>query len=236
MRVSIHELRVRGTPDIYLAAVELCKSGEPLKRARGIQILAQFGCMMKNPDGTHFDERLAIALELLSDETEFVINAAAWALAHMRGEKAVKGLLTVRHSASADIRHAVAVGLLGETSPEAVEALLVLMQDVDDDVRDWATFSLASEPISGPPVDSPQIRKALLDRLVDTCEDARLEAIWGLSIRKDPVGLRMLLERLEIGDRRSGDGDVAHYLFDLPYDASVSEICAGLRGLLADPK
>jgi HEAT repeat protein len=231
-------LRHHGTPEtfeeVFQKAVEFSKSEEPLKRARGINILAQVGCTMENHTGIHLDERLAIALQHLSDESGMVVEAAAWALANMRGDKAISALLTVRHSANEDVRHAVATGLLGETSPEAVEALIGLMQDVDDDVRDYATWSLASEPFSGPPVDSPKIREALRGRLNDSCEAARQEAIWGLAIRKDPGGLRMLLERLEADQWVSGDEGAAEYLLSLPHDTPISELRDGLRRILAD--
>lgn len=235
---AVRALRHDGTPEIFEVvfqkAVEFTKSGEPLKRARGLNILAQVGCTMDNHTGPHLEERLTIALDHLSDKSEIVIEAAAWALANMRGEKAVRALLTMRHSTNADVRHAIATGLLGETSPEAVAVLIELMQDVDDDVRDYATWSLGCEPISGSPVDSPEIRQAFRGRLNDTCEDVRQQAIWGLAIRKDLEALMILLERLEADKWVSGDESAAEFLLDLPYDTHVGELRDGLRRLITE--
>ncbi|TVQ84163.1 MAG: hypothetical protein EA357_03635 [Micavibrio sp.] len=236
---AISTLRHRGTPEFFeeafQMAMEFCRSDDPLKRARAINVLGQLGCTAENSEGIHPEERLAIALKHLSDEADIVVEAAAWALAHMRGEEAVKALLSVRQSSNEDVRHAVALGLLGETSPEAVEALIELMQDVDDDVRDYATWSLGCEPVTGdPPVDSPQIREAFRGRLTDSFEDVRNEALWGLAIRKDPEGLRMLSERLEADEWKAGDEGAAEYLLGLPYDTDISELRDGLRRLLAE--
>jgi HEAT repeat protein len=214
------------TPEVFETAVEFCNSVEPLKRARGLNILAHFGCYtsMKGQSDPHIDERIAIALDHLSDESEMVVESAAWALSHMRGKRAVNGLLTLRHNANANVRHAVAAGLVGEVTPEAVDALIELMQDSDDDVRDWATFSLGQDGIDGQILDLPKIREALRSRLADTHEDTRKEAIWGLAKRKDPEGLRILLEHLDADQWLSGDEDVAKYLLNISSDTSLTNL------------
>lgn len=223
-----------GTPEVFEAAVEFCNSKEPLKRARGLNILTHFGCFMKDHTVPYHDERIAIALKHLSDDSEMVIESAAWALSHMKGERAKNGLLTVRHNANADVRHAVAAGLGGEGSSEAVDALIELMQDSVDYVRDWATFSLGNELSKDLFVDSPKIREALRGRLSDTNEDIRSEAIWGLAIRKDKVGLQMLLQRLEADKWVSGDENTAIYLLGITGDAPISDLRDGLRRLIAE--
>jgi HEAT repeat protein len=230
---AVSVLRLMGTPEVFQMAVEFCKSDNPLKRARAIDVLGQLGRSGKG-EGLYFDERVEIVLSHLSDKAERVVESAAWSLSHMRGEKAVNGLLSVRQSTNAHVRHAVAAGLLGETSPEAVEALIALMRDVDDDVRDYATWSLGSEPINGTPVDSPAIRQAFRERLTDTFEDARLEAIWGLAIRKDPDGLKILLERVEADEWASGDQEAAAYLLGLPYDTPIEDLRDGVRKVLSE--
>jgi len=193
---AVESLRAKGTPEVFQKALDFCKSDNSLKRARGISVLGQLGVTMNDHTGPYLEERLALALELLSDDTEKVVVSAAWALSHMHDNRAKTGLLSVRRNANADVRKAVAVGLAGETSPEAVEALIELMQDHVCYVREWATFSLGRELSKGVFLDSGKIREALHARLSDPNEGARGEAIWGLALRKDPVGLRMLLERL----------------------------------------
>lgn len=236
---AISFLRHSGTIEtfekVFQRALEFINSDEPLKRARGINVLAQLGCTSENPSGIHPEKRLEIALNHLTDPSEMVVEASAWALANMRGEKAIKALLTMRHSSNADVRHAIALGLLGETSPEAIETLIQLTQDVDDDVRDYATWSLGSEPVSGPLTNSPAIREALRNRLNDTCEAVHQEAIWGLAIRKDLEGMRILLDRFETDKAVMGDQEAAEYLLEKE-NISDLEILEGLRQLLDSQK
>lgn len=230
---AVWTLRLMGTPEVYKACIQFCRSDEPLKRARGIDVLGLFGCKMSSPP--HFEERIDIILEYLSDESERVVESAAWSLSHMKGKKAVEGLLTLKHNPNKNIRQAVAAGLIGETAHTVIETLIELMQDIDDDVRDWATWSLGSEPVDNtPPLDTPIIREALRGRLTDTSEDVRLEAIWGLAIRKDEEGIQILLDRLEANKWVSGDQSAAEYLLDYPQDTPVARISEGLRRILAE--
>ncbi len=232
---AISFLRHSGTTEtfeeVFQRALEFSNSDDPLRRARGINVLAQLGCTPENSSGIHPVKRLEIALHHLADQSEMVVEASAWALANIRGEKAIKALLTMRHSSNADVRHAIALGLLGETSAEAIETLIELTQDVDDDVRDYATWSLGSVPASGSPSDSVEIREALRNRLNDACEEIHQEAIWGLAIRKDSEGMRILLDRFENDKAVMGDQEAAEYLLGKENIPDL-EILEGLRRLL----
>ncbi len=111
-----------------------------------------------------------------------------------------------------------------------------LMEDETDEVRDWATFGLGQfdrfeEDIPHYP-DSPEIRAAFYKRLGDTYEDARREAIWGLSRRKDPIGLKLLIQLLESEDCWTGDEMAAEETLNAESDTPVEELCRGLRLLL----
>ena len=77
--------------------------------------------------------------------------------------------------------------------PVAVQTLLPLTLDVDDDVRDWATFGIGALG----KLDSPEIRDALVSRLNDSFEDVRQEAMVGLARMKDQRVLSSLLFALE---------------------------------------
>lgn len=81
--------------------------------------------------------------------------------------------------------------------------------------------------------DSPEIRAAFRRRLDDSYEEARREAIWGLALRNDPLGVKLLLEHLESEEWWSGDRDAAEQLLGLQPDTSVEELRDGLRRLLA---
>ena len=95
--------------------------------------------------------------------------------------------------------------------------MIELTEDVDDEVRDWATFALgqfteeATEGVLG----------ALRRRLGDPYEDARLEAIWGLARRKDEEGVQLLKERFASGDWFQGDEDMALEIWGEGWRAEV---------------
>jgi len=111
------------------------------------------------------------------------------------------------------------------------------MEDENEVVRDWATFALGSGDLMEGGVwhlpDSPEIRAALRRRVGDTYEEARREAIWGLAKRKDPFGLKLLLDHLESESWWSGDEDTAEEILSVKTDAPIEELRQGLRRLLA---
>jgi len=63
----------------------------------------------------------------------------------------------------------------------SADALLALMQDVDEEVRHWATFGLG---VLGD-LNSDEIRDALSQRTTDPDSDVREESLVGLAKRKD---------------------------------------------------
>jgi HEAT repeat protein len=77
----------------------------------------------------------------------------------------------------------------------SLEALLRLMEDDDEDVRDWATFGVGVLGDS----DSPQIREAMFHALNDSNEDVREEALVGLAKRHEMRALAFLLQLLDAG-------------------------------------
>lgn len=66
-------------------------------------------------------------------------------------------------------------------TPEAQEALLMLMTDRDPDVRNWAIFGIGQQS----DVDTDQTRAALAVALSDDDEEVRYEGIIGLGRRRD---------------------------------------------------
>ncbi len=115
----------------------------------------------------------------------------------------------------------------GSQRGDAIATLIELMDDAEDNVRDWATFELGTQC----EVDTPAIRDALRKRLTDSYEEARSEAIWGLARRKDEQGLGLLLKRLD-SEHWSGDEMAAEDILGLTSDASVEEMTEGLMKLL----
>jgi HEAT repeat protein len=228
---AVGALRVRGTEEVFQLAVQYCRSVVPLERARGLDVLAQFGARADKPppERPHLEERLAIATEHLRDESANVVSSAAWALSHLSGDAAISALIEMRANSDPDVRLAVATGMQSSRR-EAIATLIELMDDVNDKVRDWATFELGRQC----DVDTSEIREALRKRLSDSFKEARDEAVWGLAQRKDQQGLSMLIGRLSADEWIEGDEMAATEVLNLPYDTSAEELCAGLRRLLPD--
>jgi hypothetical protein len=225
---AVRALRRRGTAEVFQMAVHYCQSQVPRKRARGLNVLAQLGAGKPPPERPHHDESVAIAIRHLGDKDAIVVHAAAWALAHLGGDKAISALISMRDDPDVDVRWAVANGLNGSERPDAIETIIELMDDPDDNVRDWATFALGTQC----DVDSPEIKDALRKRFADRCENARAEAIWGLAQRKDQQGLRMLIGELNDPEHGRGYEMAAADTLDLPHDTPREELRAGLQKLL----
>jgi HEAT repeat protein len=140
-------------------------------------------------------------------------------------------LIEMKCHSDAHIRWAVALGMCGCTEIAAIQTLIELMEDPDDDVRNWATFELGTQCDA----DSSEIREALQKRLEDSFSEARDEAVWGLAKRKDSLDLRLLLERLESEKVSWADEWAAEDVLDLIGSKRGSpreELRLGLRKLL----
>jgi HEAT repeat protein len=178
---------------------------------------------------------LSTILAILSPE---VIHSAAWALSHLGTGPAVAALIGLSGHPDPGIRQAVACCIALRKHPQVTPILTTLMEDENEVVRDWATFSLASSDFEKSGAlhyrDSPEIRAAFYRRLNDTYEDARREALWGLATRKDPVGLKLLLEYLESENWWSGDESAAEETVGAKPGTPVEELCQELRRLLAE--
>jgi hypothetical protein len=224
---AVSELRLRNTAEIFQFASEHCDSANPRERARALDVLAQLGAGKPISERPWFDDSVSIAIRHLQDEDPLVVRSAAWALAHLADDRAVSALIRLQSHADAEVRWAVAFGVARREQPESARTLMTLMQDTDDEVRNWATFGLGTQ-CNG---DSPEIRKALRERLDDPFPDARDEAVWGLARRRDRIGLQLLLERLE-GDHGQGDEMAAAECLELDYDTPARELCRALRQAL----
>lgn len=222
-------LRLRNTEEVFQTAVEYCSSEMPKERARGLDVLSQLGTGKPLSERPWFDDCVSIAIRHLGDEDALVVHSAAWALAHLRGDRAISALLEMSRHADSGVRHAVAFGLAGGGRPDALQTLINLTEDADSEVRDWATFGLGTLCEA----DSPEIREALRKRTEDPYEHARSEAIWGLALRRDPVWLQILLDRLEAESWIQGDEYAATSILQVPSATPIEDLRTGLRELLA---
>jgi HEAT repeat protein len=235
---AVSVLRLRGTPEVFEVARQWCQSENPKARSRGLDVLAQLGAGRPEAERPFIAESVSIAVNHLGDLSSEVVHSAAWALSHLGTEPAVAALVGLGSHPDPDIRQAVACCIALRKHPQVTPILTTLMEDENEVVRDWATFSLASSDVEKPGIlhylDSPEIRAAFYGRLNDTCEDARREAIWGLATRKDPVGLKLLLEYLESENWWSGDESAAEETVGAKPGTPVDELCQELRRLLAE--
>ncbi len=224
----VSELQRRGGSEIFEEAKALCSSEDAPSREVGLDILAQLDFREPDEDRPHRSDSVEIAAGLLDDPAPYVVRSAAWALVHLKTEKAIGLLIGLKNHHDSDVRHAVAHGLAGQEGSLSVETLIALMSDNCDDVRDWATFSLGTLCEA----DSLEIRAALQERLSDRAQDVREEALWGLAKRKDKAALALLLERLSGESWLTADRAAAEDALELTKSVDLDELKEGIRELV----
>jgi len=207
-------------------AVEYCASPIPGERAGALSVLAIWGYKEKR----HLSERVELALRGLQDPEIIVVRMAAYLLASVREYGVLDGprstLVQLRSFPDAEVRWAVAYGMGSCDEPRAVETLLLLMADEDDEVRNWATFGLGrlSE------LNNAEIRDALRARLSDSFIDVRHEAVWSLALRRDRQGLSLLADRLAQAHWVAGDEYAAEDILGVT-GIPASELAKALLGV-----
>ncbi|HET6844084.1 MAG TPA: hypothetical protein VFK06_20755 [Candidatus Angelobacter sp.] len=191
---AVHALRRLGTREIFDQAAKWCESDNPLYRARGADVLAQLGRTIEHPHNNFPEESYAIITELVQREThQLPLNSAIAAMGHLENPLAIPLIAGFHTHLDAEIRFTVACALgCFPNDPLSVSILLKLMQDTDEDVRDWSTFGLGVLGVC----DSAAIRDALMERLSDSNGDVRAEAMVGLAIRQDQRVLASVLAAL----------------------------------------
>lgn len=194
---AVAKLRNLGTHEVYERAAEWCISSVPLKRARGADVLAQIGRTFEHPQNNFLEESYAVVSQLIQHENEpLPLLAAIHALGHIGNPLALPLVIQNCYHEDANVRFAVACALGNfADDPRAVQALIALMGDRDEDVRDWATFGLG---VLGD-ADSSEIRAALLKRTSDPNSDVREEALVALAHRKESGAIPTLVAELNHG-------------------------------------
>jgi HEAT repeat protein len=193
---AVKPVRQMGRPAVD-AGIQLL-SGTVEQRQAGCAILStlcDFG--NRNTLKQQIGAALAALAEVETDEN--VCWSIAQALSQVHDPVAAPALVRLAGHPEGDVRALVARALPSSTSPEfqgdptVVSALIGLMTDDVDEVRDWATFALGTQLGD----DSVQIRDALAQRLDDPYEDAQYEALVGLARRRDPRALPATAAALE---------------------------------------
>lgn len=193
---AVRELQRRNDEETYTAATALTRDADLDRRALGVDILGQLGFALNERDRAFREPTIELLLELVEREREpHVIASILDAFGHIHDPRTIGPTVALAAHPDAHVRLSVVHGLFRHDDDRAVDTLLTLMEDPDDDVRDWATFELGTINDR----DTPRIREALAARLRDPHRDTHDEAIVGLAKRGDPRGLVVLVEDYEAG-------------------------------------
>lgn len=173
----IRTLHGRGTEIEFKIASDLTRSHDAIRRQIGADILGQLGW----GNQAFREESISLLIGLLSDQVEDVIASAAFSLGHRKSLEAIEPLRKHLKHLNPRVRFGVAFGLIGLDDLSAIEGLIILSNDTDYDVRNWATFGLGSQC----DIDTGELREALINRSEDPDPEIRGEALIGLARRKD---------------------------------------------------
>lgn len=140
------------------------------------------------------------------ESNEIVLSSMISALGSLEDHRAAATVAGYRHHPSSRVRLSIARALpwlmdrsdpahLIDEGDAAVAGLISLCDDVDSEVRDWATNGLGTAI----DVDGPMTRATLWRRLADedTEADTRSEALVALARRHDPLVVLPVREALE---------------------------------------
>jgi HEAT repeats len=185
MSEAVEELRARGGRSAADRAMHMVGSADRAERFVGIGVLNNFWAEQNFP---FLEEFAPVLIRALDTEDEEQLDRVINCLHKTRSPSALVPLLQLARHPSNLVRLRVAQGLpslvevgrVSEADP-LVSALLAMMRDEDEQVRDWATFGVGSMLN----VDGPSIRTELRAALLDSGDDVRAEALAGLVRRRD---------------------------------------------------
>ncbi len=194
----VYILHFRSGEEEFIAASKLCESQSVEERILGINILSQLGI----PQRTFLQQSGDILLKLLStEENSQVLASIGFAFGHLKDSRSISPLVKLKNHPDADVRMGVVSALSGQVSELAIQTLIDLSRDEDENIRNWATFNLGSQIET----DTQAIRDALFARIIsetgssDIIAEIRGEALVGLAIRKDERVINSLIIELKSG-------------------------------------
>lgn len=198
--------------DVYWAEVQLLQRAEPAAVWALVEPLAHASdphLRALVPDVLRFvgghgqpllERTVSLFREMLaSEQSAEVLSALAEAFVDLRDPRAVDLLRPCLFHADTSVRKSVILGLL-PVAHLAVSELVRLSEDASDEVRNWATFGLGSQlgsSESADLIDTPEIRDALVRRLIDPHAETRAEAALGLAMRGDERAIPIVQRELE---------------------------------------
>lgn len=190
---NIRELRQRPNKNVFEKAVELGQSNIEKEKVIGIDILAQLGIKPRFKQ----KETIDLCFKLLEiEQSPKILESILFALSHNNESMnniQVSKIIRFKNHRYSDVRFGVVQALSGIEDEDAINTLIELSTDKHPDIRDWATFSIGTQIEE----DNESITKALWNRLDDSFENVRFEAIAGLAKRKDKRIKNILIHELE---------------------------------------
>ena len=143
---AVHELQHIGTQEIFDKSVEWCRSTDPLRRARAADVIAQLGKTADHTENAFPEDSFIVIASLIKIETDPApLSSEISALGHIGNPRSVRILAPFQIHPDAGVRFALACALGSfADDPMAVDALIKLTRDEDEDVRDWATFGIGA--------------------------------------------------------------------------------------------
>ena len=191
---SLHVLQYR-LREISAEIIALAHSADPRLQEVAAIVLGQNRIGNKVLENKCAAELLRI---LGQAHDEYLLTATIYALAHVDAPERATALLPFVEHPSARVRNAVGYGLGRFDNDTSIAALITLSRDTDYDVRNWATFGFGNLTDR----DTPEIRDALAARIDDEGE-VHLEALYGLTVRRDARAIAPLLKHLNDSTDRS---------------------------------
>jgi hypothetical protein len=138
-----------------------------------------------------------LLLSAINRETSAeVLTSIIHALGNLNDSRRIEAVLPFANHPGSNVRYAVVHCISGLSDHRAIQALIQLSTDTDRDVRNWATFGIASLIDT----DTKEIREALVARLNEKDDEIRGEAFIGLAIRGDASVIPAFLRELDEQD------------------------------------
>jgi HEAT repeat protein len=201
-------------PDTVTFALARIGDDDPVIRATACDFIAAAAQIEESVRGDAATALIALAEH--EPDTD-VLWSIARALGDTTDGRAAMTLVRLAGHEDSDVRFQVASALpfvFEEADAEAedavVAALIALSADVNDEVRNWATFGLGWSIEA----DGDDIRAALWQRCSDPYADAREEGIRGLARRRDRRALPLVARLLSTGDPLLLTFEAAGFLAD----------------------
>ncbi len=195
---ALSRLLRRPTREVFDKAHALCLSRIPSSRLLGVLVLSQLG----GEEYAFEDETGKVLVQMFEGEEDSdVLAALCCSIFHRKIESGLIPLSQLKNHSDSNVRHSVAVGLMGNDSEVAIEVLIELSNDDSADVRNWATFALGRQT----DIDTEPLRMALCQRLADSNLTTRREATHGLAQRNDERAVVPLMDFLKVDQVTNDD-------------------------------